>query len=640
MAIVEMKKMHLLGLRKEQDKILSILQKAGKVEIIEVIDEPDRGTDNDQIGLDKELSKFDQKLTRLKFGIDFLKPYVQEKNPLLYGKPRVNEQEVKELLSDGKLIDTKLDDLYELDQRFSHLKAEESKLNSRIELMSIWQQMDIPVEQLGNTQKAVFLPLVVSKKELEGFKTSLSDMKIESHIFNVSESRDDAYMLLVFLQEQKDEVQELIKQYSANVQDFPGLAGTPQEIVENDRRRLLDIEKEREQIRQASAELADYRFKFEILYDYWSLERDKKAGIQKVVQTDKAFYLTAWVPKPNAEQVKQKITNSIEAVCINFTDPGEDEQIPVVLSNPRIVQPFEMITELYSLPDPKGIDPNIFMAPFYFVFFGMMVSDAGYGLVLSILMGIAMWKLKLAGMGKKLVELLFLGGISTFIWGAIFGGWFGDLIKLKPLWLNPLDDPMTVLVVSFIFGIIQIYSGLLLSAYKNIRDGHSADAFMDQGMWIIFLSGLIMLAFPQLRPIAKYVAIVGAVGLLLTQGRSQKGIIKKFTSGLLSLYDVTGYLSDVLSYSRLLALGLATGVIGTVINTMAKLVGVNIIGVILMVIIMIGGHIFNIAINVLGAYVHSSRLQYIEFFGKFYDSGGRAFDPLKIRTTFVEFEDI
>jgi V/A-type H+-transporting ATPase subunit I len=640
MAIVEMKKMHLLGLRKEQDKILSILQKAGKVEIIEVIDEPDRGTDNDQIGLDKELSEFDQKLTRLKFGIDFLKPYVQEKNPLLYGKPRVNEQEVKELLSDGKLIDTKLDDLYELDQRFSHLKAEESKLNSRIELMSIWQQMDIPVEQLGNTQKAVFLPLVVSKKELEGFKTSLSDMKIESHIFNVSESRDDAYMLLVFLQEQKDEVQELIKQYSVNVQDFPGLAGTPQEIVENDRRRLLDIEKEREQIRQASAELADYRFKFEILYDYWSLERDKKAGIQKVVQTDKAFYLTAWVPKPNAEQVKQKITNSIEAVCINFTDPGEDEQIPVVLSNPRIVQPFEMITELYSLPDPKGIDPNIFMAPFYFVFFGMMVSDAGYGLVLSILMGIAMWKLKLAGMGKKLVELLFLGGISTFIWGAIFGGWFGDLIKLKPLWLNPLDDPMTVLVVSFIFGIIQIYSGLLLSAYKNIRDGHSADAFMDQGMWIIFLSGLIMLAFPQLRPIAKYVAIVGAVGLLLTQGRSQKGIIKKFTSGLLSLYDVTGYLSDVLSYSRLLALGLATGVIGTVINTMAKLVGVNIIGVILMVIIMIGGHIFNIAINVLGAYVHSSRLQYIEFFGKFYDSGGRAFDPLKIRTTFVEFEDI
>jgi V/A-type H+-transporting ATPase subunit I len=199
---------------------------------------------------------------------------------------------------------------------------------------------------------------------------------------------------------------------------------------------------------------------------------------------------------------------------------------------------------------------------------------------------------------------------------------------------------MAVLIVSFAFGIIQIYAGLILNAYKNIRDGRTSDALMDQGLWIVFLTGLIMFALPQLKSLAKYVAIIGAIGLLLTQGRSQKGIFKKFTSGLLSLYDVTGYLSDVLSYSRLLALGLATGVIATVINTMAKLVGVNAIGVILMIIIMFGGHVFNLLINVLGAYVHSSRLQYIEFFGKFYDSGGRAFDPLRIKTTFVDFDDV
>lgn len=642
MAIVDIKKMHLLGLRKEQDEILSLLQRAGNVEIIQVSNEVEEGIEDEQIkfSIEKELSELDIKLNRLKFGIDFLKPYVQVKNPLLYGKPQVSKRALEELLTDEKLLDEKLDYLHSLDHNISHLKAEESKLESRMDLMTLWQEMDIPVEQLGNTEKTVFLPVVIPKKELEDFKNGLSDNQIQYYIADVSESRDDAYLLFVFLQEQKEEVQSVIKQYSVNVQDFPGLKGTPKEILEKDRKRLLDIEKEREQIKKVSAELADFRFKFEVLYDYYLLERDKKAGIEKMVQTAKTFYLTAWVPEPNVQQVEQKIVESIKAVCIDFTEPGDDEQIPVLLSNPKIVQPFEMITELYSLPNPKGIDPNVFMAPFYFVFFGMMLSDAGYGLVLSILTGIALWKLKLAGMGKKLVQLLFLGGISTFIWGAIFGGWFGDLIKVKPLWLNPLDDPMAVLIVSFAFGIIQIYAGLILNAYKNIRDGRTSDALMDQGLWIVFLTGLIMFALPQLKSLAKYVAIIGAIGLLLTQGRSQKGIFKKFTSGLLSLYDVTGYLSDVLSYSRLLALGLATGVIATVINTMAKLVGVNAIGVILMIIIMFGGHVFNLLINVLGAYVHSSRLQYIEFFGKFYDSGGRAFDPLKIRTTFVEFEDI
>jgi V/A-type H+-transporting ATPase subunit I len=189
-------------------------------------------------------------------------------------------------------------------------------------------------------------------------------------------------------------------------------------------------------------------------------------------------------------------------------------------------------------------------------------------------------------------------------------------------------------------GLVQIYAGIILSAYKNIREGHVADAIMDQGFWLVLLTGLLMFAMPELATVGKYMAIVGAVGLILTQGRAQKSIIKKFTSGVLSLYDITGYLSDVLSYSRLLALGLTTGVIATVINTMAKTVSGSIIGYIVMALIIIGGHVFNLAINVLGAFVHSSRLQYIEFFGKFYDSGGRAFDPLKVKTTYVELEDI
>jgi len=236
--------------------------------------------------------------------------------------------------------------------------------------------------------------------------------------------------------------------------------------------------------------------------------------------------------------------------------------------------------------------------------------------------------------------MLFLCSISTIVWGAIFGGWFGDLIQLKPLWLNPLDNPMAVLILAFIMGIIQIYVGIILNAYKNIRAGNTAAALMDQGLWLVLLTGLLMFAAPGLSQVAKYMSIAGAFGLILTQGRDQKSLIKKLTSGILSLYDITGYLSDILSYSRLLALGLTTGVIATVINTMAKTMSGSIIGFIVMILVLVGGHVFNIAINVLGAYVHSSRLQYIEFFSKFYDSGGKAFDPLRVNTTYVELEDI
>ncbi|MDI3481489.1 MAG: V/A-type H+/Na+-transporting ATPase subunit [Tepidanaerobacteraceae bacterium] len=643
MSIVKMKKMHLLGLKVEQDMILDAIYKMGTVEIVDITTQ---GQDNEvhqdrfHQKLEKELSELDSKLNRLKFAIDFLKPYVTEKNPLLYGKPKIKRQELDDLLSREEQYLRVVEVITELDQRLSRLKAEESKLHSRIEMLSPWKSLDIPLEEMGPTRETDFIPVVIPIKAFEGFRNGLDEKNVLFELVKIGESRDENLCLLVYYRAQKSEVQDVMKEFSVSIQEFPGLSGTPEEIIAGDERRLAEIERERQSIAGEARALSDQRFAFEVLYDYWSMVREKKRNMLKMTETSRTFCMTAWIPETMEQTLRQKIGKLTDSLYIEFSLPEEDDEIPVLLENPRLVQPFELITELYSLPDPKGIDPNIYMAPFYFIFFGMMVSDAGYGLVLALLTGLALWKLKLAGQGKKLVQLLFLGGVSTFMWGAIFGGWFGDLIKIKPIWINPLENPMAILVLSFAFGVIQIYTGLLLSAYKNIRAGRPADAFMDQGLWIVFLSGLIMLAFPQFGAVAKYVALAGALGLLLTQGRTQKNPLMKFLSGLLSLYGVTGYLSDVLSYSRLLALGLATGVIAVVINTMARLVGVNAIGFIIMVIIMIGGHIFNIAINTLGAYVHSSRLQYIEFFSKFYESGGRPFQPMRIKTNYVEFEEV
>jgi V/A-type H+-transporting ATPase subunit I len=288
------------------------------------------------------------------------------------------------------------------------------------------------------------------------------------------------------------------------------------------------------------------------------------------------------------------------------------------------------------------------MGPFYCFFFGMMVSDAAYGLVIALITGIILKKYKLEGTLAKMIKLFFFCGLSTLLWGSMFGGWFGDIlpvvtggrINIPPIWFNPLDDPMKLLIWSMIFGGIHLFTAMGIKAYMLIRDGKPFDAIFDVGSWYILLIGLpLLLLGGTLAQVGKYMAIIGAAMLILTQGRNDKNIIKRLLSGVLSLYDVTGYLSDVLSYSRLLALGLGTGVIASVINTLGTLFGFNVLGIIVLVIVFIGGHTFNIAINALGAYVHSSRLQYVEFFGKFYEGGGKRFEPFKRNSKYITLND-
>lgn len=634
MAIVKMKKMYLLGLKKDLNRFLDALQRLEAVEIAD-IEEEEGGSSK----IAAEFSDLEAKLSRLKFAIEFLKPYTKEQNPLLYGRPKVSLEKLRELSSrEGEIFEV-VDAVYGLEQRLSRLKTEEGRIGNQIELIKPWEALDIPVEDLGTTGRVDLKAIYVPKKNFKGLMDRAKETELPLEVIPVGEGREDNLALIVYHSSVRAEVQEICKEFSVNTEEFSGFTGTPAEIIRSLKERLEAIKVERKNIKEEIGKLADKILDLKAVYDYWLLEKEKKENLQKMADTEKIFAMKAFVPENSMEAIKKAVNSVTDVVYIDFVDPTEDDDIPVLLSNSRLVQPFEIVTELYSLPSPREIDPNTVMAFFYFVFFGMMVSDAAYGLVLSLLTGLALWKLKLQGSGKKLVELLFLGGISTFVWGMVFGSWFGDLITIKPLWINPLDDPMAVLYLSFAMGLVHIYAGIILKAYKDVRSGNVAGALMDEGLWLVFLTGLIMLAFPATMGIAKYVALAGAVGLVLTQGRSQKSIIKKFTSGLLSLYNVTSYLSDVLSYSRLLALGLATGVIATVINTMARMLGVNIVGYIAMVIILVVGHVFNIAVNALGAYVHDSRLQYIEFFGKFYDGGGRAFDPLRMKTEYLDLED-
>ncbi len=404
---------------------------------------------------------------------------------------------------------------------------------------------------------------------------------------------------------------------------------------------------EREQTIESIKEMSADRKSLEVLYDALNMEKGRLEANGNVLKTKRIFYSTGWVPKELADPVKTELEKEY-FVSVTITEPEEDEEFPVLLENKGIAHAGEPVSQMYSLPNSHEIDPNTVMTPFFIIFFGIMLGDGGYGIILSLGTALILWKFQLAENTRKFMKLLFYCGISTIFWGAMFGGWFG-ISALVPyaLWFDMVARPELMLSWSFLFGVIHILAGFGMKAANLIRRGKYIDALYDVGFWFIFFIGAILLLLPfapevnpdkvaPLANIGKIMLVIGGILLVLTQGRDKKNIIGKFLGGLLSTYDLVGLLSDVLSYSRLLALGLATGIIASIVNEMAAMFDLPaVIKAIAAVFILLVGHGINFAINALGAYVHSCRLQYLEFFGKFFEGGGVAFKPLKANTKYI-----
>ena len=360
-------------------------------------------------------------------------------------------------------------------------------------------------------------------------------------------------------------------------------------------------------------------------------------------------------------------------LIIGVEELQEEEEGPVLLSNNGFSESMEGILASYGLPHKGELDPTTIMSFFYVFFFGLMLSDAAYGLIITIACFIAVKKFpRMEQSLKKSIKMFMYCGISTVIWGILFGGYFGDAIDVvartffgvsvpegglvKALWFVPLNDPMRMLIYSMAFGLVHLFTGLGIKGYMLLKDKKYLDFFCDIVLWYVFLIGLLLLLIPSnifasiaqldtgvfppaVAGTGKVLAIVGVVGLVLMSGRSSKNVVLRLALGAYDVYNVTGWLSDVLSYSRLLALGLATGVIASVVNQMGSMLGGGILGAVLFIVVFIVGHTLNLAINLLGAYVHTNRLQFVEFFGKFYEGGGKAFNPFKASTKYVDVKE-
>jgi V/A-type H+-transporting ATPase subunit I len=388
------------------------------------------------------------------------------------------------------------------------------------------------------------------------------------------------------------------------------------------------------------------------------MERDRAEAVLKGEQTEQVVVTSFWVPSNMVREIEKILVPYGELTDISFSDPEGDDTPPTLLSNKKFAVPVEPLIDMYGSPAYGGFDPTAVVAPFFYAFFGICFGDAGYGLLIASLLIALLMKKKITGTLRKFLMILIIGNVCALIFGALTFSWFGDSISafpflkvLMPLQklqiLDPMGDPMTMLGVSLVFGFVQIIFGLSIAFRENIRKGDKVAAYADQGGWIVFLCGLVLLGLssggmiPLPEKACAMIAAAGALILVATQGRSKESVLGKIFSGVMSLYNVTSYLGDLLSYSRLLALGLGSAAVGMVINMLANLVAPSLhgFGVLIGLLIFVLGHLFSMAVNLLGAFVHPLRLQYVEFFSKFYEASGEEFAPFAISTQYVNIQD-
>ncbi len=556
-------------------------------------------------------------------------------------------------------------DLREKERKATETRAEISRLKGLLAQSLLLNSIKYPLEFFtAGTEMVGGAVYTLPRSFADGFAAKLtSDLGEFVEFQRLPESDKDTVstFAVLFRKTDLEKVQAVTSEFSAGRLDVPKDFELTAE--EEQKRLTAEIERAEEEETLLCADIsskADEGLEMARYFgDYWSILRDRIESMISGIPTDDVFIWSFWMPKEFCSAVEKTIKPYEELTEFSFVSPDEGELAPTLLKNPGWSSSMEPLTLMYGTPTYGGVDPTSLMAPFFFLFLGMCFGDAGYGLVLSGVFGYFIVRHSLPATLRKFFIMLTIGMVFSVIVGALTGSWFGDSItafpflsSLVPLkdavqFLDPMNDPMTLLTISLGLGFVQVIFGLLIAFKNSWKHGEYVEALADNGGWIIFLSGLLLtglaasgkLAGP-ISGTAKYIAAAGALILIATQGRTKTNIAGKLFSGVLSLYNVTGYLGDVLSYSRLLALGLGSAAVGMVINLLANLVaGTPYIGIPLAVLIFVVGHLFSIAVNLLGAFIHSLRLQYVEFFGKFYDANGKDFTPLRNVTSFARLSE-
>ena len=643
MAIVKMKRLRVIAMASCREELLRQLQRLGCVEIREP---ESAGADWSGL-LERERSRLAETraaLADVNAALSAVKKYADVREGMFPQRQAVTQTEFLSGTAADRARAASAR-VSELVQTASQLQAEEGRLQAKQASLVPWKGLDMPLELTGTVHTA-FLPGVCpAAADLGALRQALGETACE--LLEISADKQQRYCLLVCHRAEEAQALDILRTRGFSAVSFQGLTGTP---AENLRR----LEGELQENRGRQAETADALRKSGADWDTLRLYADRlrsdtalEEGNENLLTDGTILFFEGWAPADRLQGVGALLDHL--GCAWEAEDPKADEypDVPVRLRNNWFSRPLNMVTDMYALPVYGSLDPNPLMAPFFILFYGIMMADMGYGL-LMLAMGLFLWKKKVRGTMDYMGGLLVLCGISTFVVGALTGGFFGDflsqLAKLidpkstfaLPYLFTPLTDTMAILIGSLVLGFVQILTGMVISFVKKARDGHIMDGIWDEGTWwVIFLGG--GLAVLGIGNVAGYpaVLILGILMLIIGSSRNAKGF-GKVTSVFGAVYNgVTGYFSDIMSYSRLMALMLSGSIIASVFNQLGTVTG----NVIAFVIISALGNALNFALNLLGCYVHDLRLQCLEFFNRFYESGGKPFRPLAYQTNYVEIKE-
>lgn len=656
MPISTMKRLTVLSLASDADAIVRKLMNLRCVEI-----------QNTEIGdgeilsahfdTDGQKSRADGRLRKIRETIPLLNRYTTRKKGLGRSLHRVNREA---FLSDGRAEEAwkTVEKTLSICERMKAIEGEVTRMESQQEALQPWLEYDVVLSLDGSEKTTLILGSYPSGVSMDAAMAELLEAGAYAEL--VSEEKNGTFLSVLCHKTDEERVNRVLASRGFVKTTFRDIDTTAAVAHDGLVSKLSELESEREQQEELLRVYAENLDLIEILCDIEETNANAARHLHKLATTKKCAVLDGWIPKFTHDAVVEVLA-SFEC-AYEIADPAPEDEPPVLLRNNRFAMNFEWVIGMYAYPKYGAFDPTFIMSIFYFVLFGLMFADVGYGLLLvaGCFLGIKLLNPKPTM--RRMLSMFAYCGVGSIVMGLIFGGWFGDLPTAimtnmlglpvdtgvghffgSGLWFNPLDDPMTFLILSLGVGAVHLIAGMVIRFVVLCREGHAAEAICTIVPYWVLFAGLIMLVLGMLgdpfaiaSKVGPYVALAGAVLILLLNGYGRKNIFSRIIGGLGGLYGLINYASDLLSYSRILALGLVAGVIAKVINLITMLGATGAVGFVVMIIILLVGHALNLAINVLGTFVHTSRLQYIEFFGKFYEDGGRPFEPAAVADQYSE----
>jgi V/A-type H+-transporting ATPase subunit I len=647
MAVARLKKIQILGHDSERDRVLEFLQHQGQVEVVDLKDKSDEYKDFSFERQSVRYEEVKEAVEKLSWLMSFFESLSGKRRSRLAAKPVFRRKDLLEIVSafDYPTLHSR-----EIESALRDIEKKKLEHEGRRKELLPWIRLDVPLNQLGETRFTNSALASVGEKAFPALKESVASFP-EVHMEVVDQDKATVYFAITYLRAFEEQVAELLREHDVSLHHLPRHPARVEEVLNHISADDRKLESERLALLEEARGLLLEETKVVALMDYFSNMERKEGTKERLLYSRESFFLEGWIRQSDAPAAQKRIEKLFDSVEVYVSDPLPDDTVPTVLENKNVVRPFEFLTRVYGYPGYQGVDPTPFLAPFFFVFFGFCLGDAVYGLVLVLVSLFALKKLKMGWQGTRFFRLMLYCGLSTIVVGALTGSWMGNLLGIPAILLDPQKEPTRLLNIALVLGIVQIWTGYAVAAYGSLRLRKYKDALLDQLPIFVLLAGLTVAGLIFLKTLSAKPTNVklcltligaGALVILAAHGRSQRSLAGKLGFGVLSFYwAASGYLSDILSYSRLWALGLVTGAMASTVNLIASTVrkSVPVVGVVLAVTFLAGGHIFTLLISVLGAFVHSMRLQFVEFFSKFFSTSGRPFRPLSIENKFTVIEE-